>query len=104
MTDVHMKISHDYTTVKNKTIRCVYLSVTKKCSMLHMQMEGGDLHSDSCCFEGEKICDLICVEILLDRVVGALKRLQGSHTCKRQPSACIRVRTEELMKPERAKP
>jgi len=62
------------------------------------------LPSDSCCFEGEKICDLICVEILLDRVVGALKRLQGSHACKRQTSACIRVRTEELMKPERAKP
>ena len=51
--------------------------------MLHMQMEGEDLHSDSCCFEGEKIYDFICVEILLDRVVGALKRLQGSHTCKR---------------------
>ena len=39
--------------------------------------------SDSCCFEGEKIRNLVCVEIWLDRVVGALKCLQGSHTCKR---------------------
>ena len=69
------------------------------------------LPSDSCCFEVEKIGKLICVEICLDRVVGALKRLQGSHTCKRAElnayadvkpaSACTRVRTEELMKPER---
>ena len=69
-----------------------------------MQMEGGDLHSDSCCFEGEKICDLICVEILLDRVVGLWSICREVTPARDSLSACIRVRIEELMKPERAKP
>lgn len=50
---LHMKISRDYTRVKNETVLCVPLFVTKKKWPMLCKWNTGS--SDSCCFEGEKI-------------------------------------------------
>jgi hypothetical protein len=83
MTDVtHKDISWLYNSEKQNHPLCFLICYKKTVDAAYANGRQA-LPSDSCCSEGEKIWKLICVEIWLDRVVGALKRLQGSHTCKR---------------------